>query len=302
MSKAHPKQKGFTIVELLVVIVVIGILAAITIVSYTGISSKAIVASLQSDLTSSAQKLKMYYTEYGSYPVLDTNKCPQTPNVDNRYCLKASSSNILTYSLGANTFTLIAVNGCSWYYVNENMAPAVYTANQLFASGGTITNATCGHATHTYTFGPGTSSMSAIASGNISVSISAGGGGGGSWSANGGGGGNSYISYSSTTYQANGGQGGGGHVGGYNGNDGATNSPSGWISNTGGGGGGGDGADEGDGYNYAGNGGSGGNLTIGSFAISSGQTITIVVGGGGGPGGDNATGGGNGSIVISYSN
>lgn len=35
------KDRGFTIVELLVVIVVIGILAAITIVSYTGITQKA---------------------------------------------------------------------------------------------------------------------------------------------------------------------------------------------------------------------------------------------------------------------
>lgn len=41
---------GFTIVELLVVIVVIGILAAITIVAYTGISKQAVISSLQSDL------------------------------------------------------------------------------------------------------------------------------------------------------------------------------------------------------------------------------------------------------------
>lgn len=39
-------KKGFTIVELLVVIVVIAILAAITIVSFTGISQKAVAASL----------------------------------------------------------------------------------------------------------------------------------------------------------------------------------------------------------------------------------------------------------------
>ncbi len=37
----HPKLKGFTIVELLIVIVVIGILAAISIVAYTGIQSRA---------------------------------------------------------------------------------------------------------------------------------------------------------------------------------------------------------------------------------------------------------------------
>jgi len=39
--KNKQKESGFTIVELLVVIVVIGILAAITIVSYTGITAKA---------------------------------------------------------------------------------------------------------------------------------------------------------------------------------------------------------------------------------------------------------------------
>ncbi|PKL31464.1 hypothetical protein CVV43_02230 [Candidatus Saccharibacteria bacterium HGW-Saccharibacteria-1] len=42
-NKFKPKNKplGFTIVELLVVTAVIGILAAITIVSYTGITKKA---------------------------------------------------------------------------------------------------------------------------------------------------------------------------------------------------------------------------------------------------------------------
>ena len=46
------KESGFTIVELLVVIVVIGILAAITIVSYVGISNKAKSAQAQSNAAS----------------------------------------------------------------------------------------------------------------------------------------------------------------------------------------------------------------------------------------------------------
>lgn len=41
MVTKNIKHKGFTIVELLIVIVVIGILAAITIVSYSGISTRA---------------------------------------------------------------------------------------------------------------------------------------------------------------------------------------------------------------------------------------------------------------------
>jgi len=51
-------NRGFTIIELLVVIVVIGILAAITVVSYTGISQKAVAASLQSDLASAKRSYK----------------------------------------------------------------------------------------------------------------------------------------------------------------------------------------------------------------------------------------------------
>jgi len=43
-------QKGFTIVELLIVIVVIGILAAITIVAYNGVQERARVSSANSDL------------------------------------------------------------------------------------------------------------------------------------------------------------------------------------------------------------------------------------------------------------
>lgn len=45
------KQTGFTIVELLIVIVVIAILAAISVVAYTGISDKAKTSKRDSDVT-----------------------------------------------------------------------------------------------------------------------------------------------------------------------------------------------------------------------------------------------------------
>ena len=48
MQWVKEKRTGFTIVELLIVIVVIAILAAITIVAYTGIQDRATQSSLQS--------------------------------------------------------------------------------------------------------------------------------------------------------------------------------------------------------------------------------------------------------------
>ena len=59
---------GFTIVELLIVIVVIGILAAISIVAYNGLSNKANAAATQSDLTNFEKKLRAYQVEHGDFP------------------------------------------------------------------------------------------------------------------------------------------------------------------------------------------------------------------------------------------
>jgi prepilin-type N-terminal cleavage/methylation domain-containing protein len=63
-------KRGFTIVELLIVIVVIAILASITIVSFNGISKRAIMATLSSDLSSSNEAILLYEfdSNNNSYP------------------------------------------------------------------------------------------------------------------------------------------------------------------------------------------------------------------------------------------
>lgn len=61
-------SKGFTIVELLIVIVVIGILAAITIVAYNGIQNRANDGAIQSDLSAASKALELYKTDNGVYP------------------------------------------------------------------------------------------------------------------------------------------------------------------------------------------------------------------------------------------
>lgn len=64
----NSQQQGFTIVELLIVVVVIAILATITIVAYNGITHQAKEAALKSDLDTTVKKVGLSHAETGSYP------------------------------------------------------------------------------------------------------------------------------------------------------------------------------------------------------------------------------------------
>jgi len=61
-------QKGFTIVELLIVIVVIGILAGVTVVGYNGISNRANDTAVQNDLRNFGAKTMNYVTVNNRLP------------------------------------------------------------------------------------------------------------------------------------------------------------------------------------------------------------------------------------------
>jgi len=76
---ATKNKHGFTIVELLVVIVVIGILVGITIVSYGAIQQRARDSERSSDVTQLKIALEKYHADNGQYPAVCT--------VDNAACV-----------------------------------------------------------------------------------------------------------------------------------------------------------------------------------------------------------------------
>lgn len=69
MSKAN-KQSGFTIVELLIVIVVIGILAALVITTFTGIQQKGRNTERTTDIKAIHGQIEAYFAQSGAYPTL----------------------------------------------------------------------------------------------------------------------------------------------------------------------------------------------------------------------------------------
>jgi len=105
-KKYQNKYNGFTIVELLIVIVVIAILAAITIVAYNGIQSRAKAAAAQSAISQAQKQIMLYAVRNNDEypPTLEAAEVrnstaaifqytPPTTANPKSYCLTATASN-----------------------------------------------------------------------------------------------------------------------------------------------------------------------------------------------------------------
>ncbi|MFA5003674.1 MAG: type II secretion system protein [Candidatus Saccharimonadales bacterium] len=68
MISLKNKSKGFTIVELLIVIVVIGILATLVIVTFAGIQQKARDTKRKTDVNALDSHIEAFYASTGNYP------------------------------------------------------------------------------------------------------------------------------------------------------------------------------------------------------------------------------------------
>ena len=88
MWASKQKQTGFTIIELLVVIVVIGILATVIIIAYNGAQDRARFASYRSDISRINDAIQVYFGEKGSYPY--DASVGSTPG--SSYCITGTTS------------------------------------------------------------------------------------------------------------------------------------------------------------------------------------------------------------------
>jgi prepilin-type N-terminal cleavage/methylation domain-containing protein len=70
MVSLKQRQSGFTIVELLIVIVIIGILATLIIVTFSGIQQKARDTQRKTDINALQSHVEAYYAQKGNYPTL----------------------------------------------------------------------------------------------------------------------------------------------------------------------------------------------------------------------------------------
>jgi|GEM_PF-2521191 len=111
--------RGFTIVELLIVIVVIAILAVIVIVAYNGVTKRAAESSLQAELKQIAKKLEADKQTGGdeSYPPGGSGNTPPSS-------LRAGVNTTLQYTAtgsgASSTYCVTASQGKTSYFISNN--------------------------------------------------------------------------------------------------------------------------------------------------------------------------------------
>lgn len=140
-------RHGFTIVELLIVIVVIAILAAISIASYNGIQARAHKVSVTADLSNLSKQLELYRATNTTFPYGSTSNATSLVLNTIRYSVNAGSyaqqgGNMLYITdIGASTgtkYALLAVPkfGTALMVSSWHTAPEPYTGSAPFPGSG----------------------------------------------------------------------------------------------------------------------------------------------------------------------
>lgn len=133
-------RSGFTLVELLITIVILGILASITVVSYQGLQSRAHDAVVQAELRNIGQSLELYMLETGSYPSLANFPAITAPTASPRLSVSISKGSYeqleYCYSYFAtqrDNYAMIAnsKSGNKFYVRHDSAAPKRITSSSF---------------------------------------------------------------------------------------------------------------------------------------------------------------------------
>jgi len=113
LSKFHRSQKGFTLIELMIVVVIIGILAALAIPRFMRATTKSKQSEAKQVLKQIYAMERAYRQEYNAYWGNGVSASAASPTNFGRIGVDIMSTARYTFSIvaAANTFTVTATSG-----------------------------------------------------------------------------------------------------------------------------------------------------------------------------------------------
>lgn len=138
MHKHNSRSQGFTIVELLIVIVVIAILAAISVVAYTNIQNRAHDAAVASDLAALKKKIELNRVDTGVFPTGNSAVASGLENLGFKmtrgaYATAPTTANNFVYGRNAARdqycVTALSKSG-DVYYISHDNSPTKYEGSR----------------------------------------------------------------------------------------------------------------------------------------------------------------------------
>lgn len=140
LNNIKTKERGFTIVELLIVIVVIAILAAITIVAFSGIQQRSRDSARQADVSNLVKALVAYTSEGNNWPATGAAAATAlngytTANVDSTVTAKLGTTptsgapNTYGYTSCPTGATGSAITGAKLTWWKEQATAGLQTVN-----------------------------------------------------------------------------------------------------------------------------------------------------------------------------
>jgi len=133
-ASSYSKIRGFTVVEMIIVVIVIGLLATVTLVVYRGTQERSRYSVMQQDLSGINKALQLYFGDNSKYPSFGGGSTG---------CVTANSSQTLTLDgivpIYMAKIPIIPNDGLAGYYAYcVNASQSEYKLVRLVPGGVTL--------------------------------------------------------------------------------------------------------------------------------------------------------------------